>query len=399
MSIPGYADLADRLTARGIDVPGVELLVAAQEIELPSWAFGSFGTRFATFRHAGQARDVWERIADAAEVQRLLGACPAVALILPWDAVDDYGELTSYAADRNLRIGTVLPNLFQEDDYRLGSVCHPSSAVRRKAAAHLLECAEVAGAIGSGSLSIWLADGTNYAGQDSFVERRERLIECLAEVYRQMPAHLDMLVEYKFFEPSFYHTDLADWGLSLLVCQALGDHAKVLVDLGHHALGTNVEHIVATLASIGRLGGFHFNNRKYADDDLIVGSVNPLELFLVYCELVNAGARAKAPLTIRYMLDQCHNIEDNIEALIVSVVNLQHAYAKALIVDRDALRAAQQEGNVIEAHRLVMDAYETDVRPLVANVRVQRGAAAEPLTEYRASGYGRAIIAERPLGA
>jgi L-rhamnose isomerase / sugar isomerase len=362
--------------------------LSALEIETPSWGYGDSGTRFATFQQPGRPRDAFERIDDAAEVHRLTGTAPAVALHFPWDQVDDLGALRRHAADRGLRIGAVNPNLFQDPDYKLGSITHPNEAVRRKAIDHLLECVEIARELGSTAQSLWFADGTNYPGQDDLVARRRRLVAALEEVCAALPAEQGLLLEYKLFEPAFYATDLADWGSSLLVCQKLGDQAKVLVDLGHHAQGTNVEHIVAILGEEGRLGGFHFNNRKYADDDLIVGSVNPFELFLIFFEL---GGRALPRLTI----DQAHNVEAKVEAMVLSVVNLQEAYAKALLVDREALAAAQAEGDVLGGHEVLLDAFRTDVRPLCAKARAALGAAEDPVAALRESGYAARMATER----
>jgi L-rhamnose isomerase/sugar isomerase len=362
--------------------------LAALEIETPSWGYGDSGTRFATFRQPGRPRDVFERIDDAAEVHRLTGTAPAVALHFPWDAVDDLGALRRHAADRGLRIGAVNPNLFQDPDYKLGSITHPDAAVRRKATDHLLECVEIATALGSTAQSLWFADGTNYPGQDDLVARRERMLECLAEVYAALPPEQELLLEYKPFEPAFYATDLADWGSSLLACQRLGERAKVLVDLGHHLHGTNIEQIVALLGAEGRLGGFHFNNRRYADDDLIVGSVNPFELFLIFFEL---GTRPLPRLTI----DQAHNVEAKVEAMVLSVANLQEACAKALLVDRAALAEAQREGDVLRGHELLLEAYKTDVRPQCARARAELGAAEDPIRELRDSGYLERIATER----
>jgi L-rhamnose isomerase/sugar isomerase len=355
--------------------------LAALEIETPSWGYGDSGTRFATFPQPGRPRDVFERVDDAAEVHRLTGTAPAVALHFPWDAVDDLEALRRHIEAAGLRVGAVNPNLFQDPDYKLGSVTHPDERVRAKAVEHLLECVSIAEALGSTAQSLWFADGTNYPGQDDMRARRRRLIESLAEVYAELPEAQELLVEYKLFEPAFYATDLADWGSALSVCQQVGERARVLIDLGHHAQGTNVEQIVAILSEEQRLGGFHFNNRKYADDDLIVGSVNPFELFLIFCELVSAG-----PLP-RLTIDQAHNVEPKVEAMVLSVLNLQEAYAKALLVDREALAEAQQAGDVLGGHKLLLDAFGTDVRPLCAEVRLQLGAAEDPIAALRASGY------------
>jgi L-rhamnose isomerase/sugar isomerase len=390
-----YGHLIEILNARGVDVEAVEERLRAQRVETPSWGYGNSGTRFAVFPQPGVPRNPFEKLDDASEVHRLTGICPSVAIHIPWDKVDDYGELKGYAENLGLRIGAVNPNLFQEEEYRLGSVCHPDAGVRRKATDHLIECVEIAREVASDILSLWFADGTNYAGQDSFVERRHRMQECLSETYEAMPEGMRMLLEYKFFEPAFYHTDLSDWGTALLMCQKLGERAEVLVDLGHHAQGVNVEHIVALLLDEGRLGGFHFNNRRYADDDLIVGSVNPFELFLIYVELVEAEESTR----IDYMIDQAHNIEPKIEAMILSVMNLQEAYAKALLVDRETLREARRAGDVLAGHRLLLDAYSTDVRPLCARVRVDLGGSADPIATFRQSGYLEKAAEERKEGA
>jgi L-rhamnose isomerase/sugar isomerase len=373
-------------------------------IETPSWGYGDSGTRFGVFPQPGRPRDVLEKIDDAAEVHRLTGTAGAVALHFPWDAVDDYDELRAHIDERGLRVGAVNPNLFQDPDYKLGALTHPDAAVREKAVAHMLECVEIATALGSTAmprasrsspqpappaLSLWLADGTNYPGQDDLRERRRRLLDSLARVYAELPAEQELLVEYKLFEPAFYATDLADWGSALLTCLKLGERARVLVDLGHHAQGVNIEQIVAFLADEDRLGGFHFNNRKYADDDLIVGSVNPFELFLIFVELT--ASRELPRLTI----DQSHNIEAKVEAMVLSVVNLQEAYAKALLVDREALKAAQRAGDVLAGHEALLDAYRTDVRADCAAARAALGAAENPIHALRASGYAERMARTR----
>ena len=390
-----YDALAGSLEDRGIDVGRVVERLRSQRVETPSWGYGNSGTRFKVFPQPGVPRDPFEKFADAAEVHRLTGVCPSVAIHIPWDRVDDYEELKDYADSLGMEIGAINPNLFQEEDYRFGSVCHPDAAVRRKATEHLLECVEIGREVRSDVLSLWFADGTNYAGQDSFIERRRRMQECLAETYEAMPENMRMLLEYKPFEPAFYHTDLPDWGAALTMCQKLGERAEVLVDLGHHLQGTNIEHIVALLLDEGRLGGFHFNNRKYADDDLIVGSVNPFELFLIYAELIEAE---ESGTRIDYMIDQAHNIEAKMEAMILSVMNLQEAYAKALLVDRGALREARRSGDVVGAHRVMLDAYNTDVRPLCAKVREDLGGAADPVAAFRQSGYLERVTEERKEG-
>jgi L-rhamnose isomerase/sugar isomerase len=389
-----YESLASRLTNRGIDLGAAERALAGLEIETPSWGYGDSGTRFATFPQRGRPRDVFERLEDAAAVHRLTGAAPAVALHFPWDAVVDLASLRDHFDHLGLRVGAINPNLFQDPDYRLGSLTNLDPGIRRKALEHLLECLEIARELGATAQSLWLADGTNYAAQDEFGARRRRLEDGLGELYASLPDEQELLIEYKLFEPAFYATDIADWGSAILLCQRLGERARVLVDLGHHAQGVNVEQIVSLLAREERLGGFHFNNRKYADDDLIVGSVNPFELFLIFCQLLAAG-RDLPRLTI----DQSHNIEPKVEAMVLSVINLQEAYAKALLVDRAALAEAQGAGDVLAGHELLLDAYNTDVRPLCAAVRLAAGAAADPVAELRASGYAEKAATARPSDA
>ncbi len=360
--LKAYPLLAEQLAARGVDVEAVKAALKAQRVETPSWGYGNSGTRFKVFAWPGAARNLWEKLADAAHVHRLTGICPTVAIHIPWDKVDDWSEVISYADSLGVKIGAVNPNVFQDDAYKLGSICNPDAEVRRQAIDHMLECIEIAKQVDSKLLSLWFADGTNYAGQDSIRARKDRMEEALAEVYAAMPPDMRMLIEYKFFEPAFYHTDLADWGTAYMMALKLGPQAQVLVDTGHHAQGTNIEHIVALLLDEGRLGGFHFNARKYADDDLIVGTVNPFELFLIFNELIAAAQDpdpvvAEGARNVAYMIDQSHNIESKIEAMILSVVNVQTAYAKALLVDRQALAQAQAAGDVLGAHEILAQAY------------------------------------------
>ena len=380
----GYELLAESLAARGDDLGRVERALRAQEVETPSWAYGNSGTRFAVFGQPGAPRDPFEKLEDAAEVHRLTGIAPSVALHIPWDRVDNMNAVREGAEQLGLRIGAINPNLFQEPEYKLGSLCNPDSAVRRRGVEHVRECIEIATRVGSDAISLWLADGTNYPGQDSLRQRRRRLLESLHAVYAGVERGMELLIEYKLYEPAFYSTDLADWGSALLVCQELGERAKVLVDLGHHAQGVNIEQIVTLLHSAGRLGGFHFNDRKYGDDDLIVGSSDPFQLFRIFFELVDCGAFES---DLRLTVDQSHNIEPKVEAMIQTVLNLQEAYAKALLVDRPALVLAQADGDVLGANRILVDAYNTDVRPLCAKVREELGAAVDPIVQFRASGY------------
>jgi L-rhamnose isomerase/sugar isomerase len=368
------------------------------EVETPSWGYGNSGTRFHVYPWPGAARTVWERVADAALVHALTGCCPSVAIHVPWDRVEDWGELRRHAEEQGIRVGAVNPNLFGDDEYRLGSLCSPDPAVRRRALGHCLECVEIAGQVGSSLISLWLADGTNYPGQDDLRGRFARLASALEELYAALPPGMRLLVEYKFFEPAFYSTDLPDWGTAALVCRRLGPQAQVLVDTGHHPQGTNVEQIVALLLAEGLLGGFHFNSRKYADDDLIVGAIDPFELFRILREIASAQAdpaTAAAADAIAFLFDLTHNVEGQIDAMIQSVMNIQTAYAKALLVDANALTEAQLAGDVLGAHRLLMDAFETDVRGLLASFRAEVGVEADPVEAFRAAGHADRLARER----
>lgn len=393
-----YDQLAEALTQEGVDLDRVMQRLRALPIETPSWGYGNSGTRFRVFKQPGVPRTAFEKIDDAAEVHRLTGCCPSVALHIPWDAVDDYDALADHAADRGVRIGAINPNVFQDDEYKLGSLCHPDPAVRQQALDHILDCCEVMRATDSKLLSLWFADGTNYAGQDHIRARHARMQAGLEKVYHALPPGARMLVEYKFFEPGFYHTDLPDWGTALLHCQALGPQAQVLVDTGHHPQATNVAHIVALLLQHGKLGGFHFNDRKYADDDLMVGSVDPFALFLIFTEIVDAledPATQATAQNIAYMIDQSFNIEAKIPGMLQSVLNVQSAWAKALLVNRVKLRDRQDAGDVLGAYAVIRDAFETDVRPLTARAREELGGVADPLAEFAKSGYHARAVAER----
>ncbi|MEJ7651497.1 MAG: L-rhamnose isomerase [Nakamurella sp.] len=379
----------------------IRATLAQQHIETPSWAYGNSGTRFKVFAQDGIPRTAFEKISDAAQVHRFTGVAPTVAIHIPWDTPDagrSYSDLADHARNEGVAIGAVNPNTFQDDAYKLGSVCNPDPAIRRQAIGHLLQCIDIMRETGSKELSLWFADGTNYPGQDSIRERQDRLAAALAETYAALDDDMTMLIEYKFFEPAFYSTDLPDWGTSLLQCLHLGPQAKVLVDTGHHAPGTNIEMIVATLLREGRLGGFHFNSRFYADDDLMVGSADPFGLFRIMFEIAQAGA-VLPDAGVAFMLDQCHNIEAKIPGQIRSVMNVQEATAKALLVDLDALAGARSGGDVLAANAIVMDAYSSDVRPLLAAVREEQGLAPDPMTAFAASGYTEKIVSERVGGS
>ncbi|MFF8423653.1 L-rhamnose isomerase [Streptomyces sp. NPDC016566] len=377
------------------DLAAVKAALKTQAVETPSWAYGNSGTRFKVFTRPGVPRDPHEKLADAAQVHALTGVAPTVALHIPWDKVEDYAALAKFAGEHGLRLGAINSNTFQDDDYRLGSICHPDAAVRRKAVGHLLECVDIMDATGSADLKLWFADGTNYPGQDDVRARQDRLTEGLSEVYARLGDGQRMLLEYKLFEPAFYTTDVPDWGTAYAHCLKLGPKAQVVVDTGHHAPGTNIEFIVATLLREGKLGGFDFNSRFYADDDLMVGAADPFQLFRIMYEVVRGGGFTSE---VAFMLDQCHNIEAKIPAIIRSVMNVQEATAKALLVDRSALAAAQVSGDVLGANAVLMDAYNTDVRPLLGEVREEMGLDADPLAAYARSGWAERIVAERVGG-
>ncbi|MEU9286281.1 L-rhamnose isomerase [Streptomyces sp. NPDC048275] len=377
------------------ELAAVKTALKTQAVETPSWAYGNSGTRFKVFAQPGVPRNPREKLDDAAQVHAYTGAAPTVALHIPWDKVDDYGALAKYAEERGLQLGTINSNTFQDDDYKLGSICHPDATVRRKALDHLFECVDIMDATGSKDLKLWFADGTNYPGQDDIRERQDRLAEGLAQVYERLGDDQRMLLEYKFFEPAFYTTDVPDWGTAYAHCLKLGPKAQVVVDTGHHAPGTNIEFIVATLLREGKLGGFDFNSRFYADDDLMVGAADPFQLFRIMYEVIRGGGFAPE---VAFMLDQCHNIEAKIPAIIRSVMNVQEATAKALLVDRSALAKAQRAGDVLAANAVVMDAYNTDVRPLLGEVRAELGLDPDPVAAYHRSGWAAKIAEERVGG-
>jgi L-rhamnose isomerase / sugar isomerase len=388
--------MQDSLGKQHIDIEAVLEAIQQFTVETPSWGYGDSGTRFKVFHWPGAARTLRDKLADAAQVQRVTGICPSVAIHIPWDREDDWQAVKDYAGSLGLLIGAVNPNLFQDDMYRLGSLCHFDKKVREQAIEHVLECIHIAQIVGSNVISLWLADGTNYPGQDDLRRRRHRLLDSLQAIYAALPGSVRLLIEYKFFEPAFYSTDLPDWGTSLLMAQKLGSQAEVLVDTGHHPQGTNVAQIVSQLLDEGRLGGFHFNDRRYADDDLIVGSQNPFDLFCIFNEIVSARTEGSANAgRIAYMIDQSHNIEPKIEAMIQSALHIQTAYAKALLVDHEALRSAQEAGDVLEAYRVLQAAYETDVRPLLAEARTRQGREPDPIAAFRASGYAEQVARTR----
>ncbi|SBS72338.1 L-rhamnose isomerase [uncultured Microbacterium sp.] len=367
-----------------------------QGIELPSWAFGNSGTRFRVFPTAGTPRDPFEKIADAAEVNRHTALAPSVALHIPWDKVDDYAVLRRHAEDLGVALGTINSNTFQDEDYKFGALTHHDERIRRKAIDHHLECVDIMDATGSRDLKIWLAEGSNYPGQNDMRARQDRLQDSLQQIYARLSGEQRLVLEYKFFEPSFYHTDVPDWGTSYAQVAALGDRALVCLDTGHHAPGTNIEFIVMQLLRLGKLGSFDFNSRFYADDDLIVGAADPFQLFRIILEVIRGGGLNNPE--VAFMLDQCHNIEDKIPGQIRSVLNVQEMTARALLVDRAALDAAQSANDVLAANAVLMDAFYTDVRPQLAQWRESRGLPADPMAAYAASGYQDRIAADRVGG-
>lgn len=397
-----YALFCDKYGSRGLDIEGVKEKLKQQKIETPSWGYANSGTRFKTFPWPGAATTTRQKLDDAAMVHKMTGIAPSVALHIPWDKPEDgdYKAMRHYAKNLGIQLGAINPNVFQDDIYRLGSFCNPHPAVREQALNHMADCCEIMQNTGSDILSLWFADGTNYAGQDSLRERKHRMQESLAQVYLMLPERSRMLLEYKFFEPAFYSTDVPDWGVSYALCLKLGPKAQTLVDLGHHAQGVNIEQIVAFLIDENKLGGFHFNNRKYADDDLIVGSVNPYELFLIYNELADAELSNDEMIrtcanNIAYMIDQSFTIEGKIAPMIQSVLNCQTAYAKALLVNRTELAAARRSGDVLAAHNILNEAYQIDVSPLLFKVREELNCPANPIAAYRESKYEENISAER----
>ncbi|WP_214630090.1 L-rhamnose isomerase [Paenibacillus agaridevorans] len=404
MTDRAYSLFEEQQGARGINLNEVKAKLKGLSIETPSWGYGDSGTRFKVFQKEGVPRNPFEKFEDAAQVHKLTGLAPSVAIHIPWDKVEDYAKLRSHAESLGLAIGAINPNLFQEDDYMLGSVTNADAAIRRKATDHLLECVDIAKETGSRDISLWFADGTNYPGQGNIRKRKAWMQESLGEMYKALAPNMRMLIEYKCFEPAFYHTDLADWGMAYNLAQKLGPQAEVLVDTGHHLQGANIEHIVAYLIDEKRLGGFHFNSRKYADDDLIVGTVNPYELFLIFYQILSAASDRDEAIqscvnNIAYMIDQSHNIEAKIPAMLRSVLNVQTQFAKALLVNHEEVEAAANRGDVLAAEHAVRSAFEFDVAPLLRSYREEQGLSVDPMGDYLASSYGKDIAVRGKGGA
>ncbi|QPE04847.1 L-rhamnose isomerase [Microbacterium schleiferi] len=376
--------------------PDVLATLEGQGIELPSWAFGNSGTRFRVFGTPGTPRDPFEKIADAAQVHRYTALAPSVALHIPWDLVDDFGALRRHTEDLGVTLGTINSNTFQDEDYKFGALTHHDDRIRQKAIDHHYACIDVMHATGSRDLKIWLAEGSNYPGQNDLRARQDRLQDSLQQIYARLGDEQRLVLEYKFFEPAFYHTDVPDWGTSYAQVAALGERAMVCLDTGHHAPGTNIEFIVMQLLRLGKLGSFDFNSRFYADDDLIVGAADPFQLFRILFEVIRGGGLNNPD--VAFMLDQCHNIENKIPGQIRSVLNVQEMTARALLVDHEALDAAQSANDVLGANAVLMDAFYTDARPALAQWRESRGLPADPMAAYAASGYQQRIAADRVGG-
>jgi L-rhamnose isomerase/sugar isomerase len=396
-----YESLGEALTRRGIGIDSIRDAVARFNVAVPSWGVGTGGTRFARFAGVGEPRNVFEKLDDCDVIHRLGRISRTVSLHFPWDAPKDVGQLKQHGAALGLAFDAVNSNTFQDQpgqalSYKYGSLTHTDREVRRQAVRHNLECIEIGRALGSQALTLWIADGANFPGQQDFSAALDRYLESAAEIYRALPKDWSLFLEHKLFEPAFYATVINDWGTSYLAATRLGPQAKCLVDLGHHAPNTNIEMIVARLAWAGKLGGFHFNDSKYGDDDLDSGSIKPFQLFLIFNELVAAERRQGADFRPAYMLDQSHNVTDPIESLLLSGQEVGRAYAKALLVDRGRLQAAQQANDVIEARRALTVAYETDVSPILAAARAQQGGAIDPIAAYRESGYRQRKAQERP---
>ena len=394
------AGLAERLDRRGLFAERAVEAVRRFEVAIPSWAFGSGGTRFGRFPLAGEPRTLVEKMEDASVVHRLTGGTPRVSLHIPWDEPDDCTALRQLASELGLGFDAMNSNTFQDQpgqslSYKLGSFSHTDPAVRRQAIDHHLHVIEVGKALGAEAITVWLADGSSYPGQMSLRKSFDRVLESLRDVYAALPPNWRLFTEHKPYEPAFYATVVQDWGSSLLLAQSLGARAQCLVDLGHHLPNTNVELVVARLLGAGKLGGFHFNDSKYGDDDLTAGSIKPYGLFLVFHELVQAERERLTGFSPAYMIDQSHNIKDPLEDLLQTVDQLQLAYAKAQLVDHDALEVYQNTGDVVMAERVLKDAFETDARPLVAEARLRNGAALDPVASFRASGYRARKAAER----
>jgi L-rhamnose isomerase/sugar isomerase len=396
-----YSALGEHLERRGIDIERIKAKAAAFAVAVPSWGVGTGGTRFARFPGPGEPRHIFDKLDDCAVIHQLTGATPRVSLHIPWDTPDDPAELRGYAAERGLSFDAMNSNTFQDApgqalSYKFGSLSHTDPAVRRQAIEHNLECIRLGRALGSNGLTIWIADGSNFPGQSHFTRAFERYLESTRAIYAGLPEDWRLFTEHKMYEPAFYATVVQDWGSNYLIAQELGPKAFCLVDLGHHAPNTNIEMIVARLIQFKKLGGFHFNDSKYGDDDLDAGSIDPYQLFLVFNELVDAELSGAPGFDPAHMIDQSHNVTDPIESLVVSATEIERAYTQALLVDREALSAAQDGNDALMASETLKRAFRTDVEPILAAARLEKGAAIDPVAAYRASGYRQRVGNERP---
>ena len=396
-----YDALGGMLSRRGVDIEALTAKAQTFAVAVPSWGAGTGGTRFARFPGKGEPRDVTEKLEDCAVINQLTRATPAVSLHFPWDKPSDPKALRQQADELGLGFDAVNSNTFQDQagqahTYKFGSLTSTDKAAREQAVAHNIDCIELGKTLGSKGLTVWVGDGANFPGQSNLRGALERYIDSARGIYAALPADWHMYIEHKLFEPAFYCSVIADWGTSFAVAQQLGDKAKCLVDLGHHAPNTNIEMIVARLAQFGKLGGFHFNDSKYGDDDLDSGSIDPFQLFLVFNELADAQARDGAAFQPAYMLDQSHNVTDPIESLMSSAVEVQRAFVQAALVDRTALAGFQQANDVLQAAQTLKKAFRTDVSPILAMARLRSGGAIDPVAAYRAAGYREQVAVKRP---
>ncbi|ALA18997.1 MULTISPECIES: L-rhamnose catabolism isomerase [unclassified Chelatococcus] len=399
-----YAALGEKLARGGIDIEAITQKVARFHVAVPSWGVGTGGTRFARFPGPGEPRGIFDKLDDCAVIHQLTRATPTVSLHIPWDKVDDPRRLKAHADALGLGFDAMNSNTFsdvpgQEKSYKFGSLSHTDAATRRQAVEHNIECIEIGRALDSKALTVWIGDGSNFPGQSHFTRSFERYLDSMKAIYGHLPADWRLFTEHKMYEPAFYSTVVQDWGTNYLIATELGEKAFCLVDLGHHAPNVNIEMIVARLIQFGKLGGFHFNDSKYGDDDLDTGSIDPFRLFLVFNELVDAEERRTEGFAPAHMIDQSHNVTDPIESLMRSANEIRRAYAQALIVDRAALDAFQEDNDALMASEMLKAAFRTDVEPILAEARRRTGGAIDPIAAYRASGYRRRVAEERPAVA
>jgi L-rhamnose isomerase/sugar isomerase len=395
-----FQALGEKLARSSIDIESVTAKVADFFVAVPSWGVGTGGTRFARFPGQGEPRHIFDKLDDCGVIQQLTRATPTVSLHIPWDKADP-NELKAKADALGLGFDAMNSNTFsdsldQPHSYKYGSLSHVDAATRRQAVEHNIECIELGAALGSKALTVWIGDGSNFPGQSNFTRQFERYLDAMREIYKALPHDWRLFSEHKMYEPAFYSTVVQDWGTNYLIAQTLGEKAYCLVDLGHHGPNTNIEMIVARLIQFGKLGGFHFNDSKYGDDDLDAGSVEPYRLFLVFNELVDAEHRGVKGFHPAHMIDQSHNVTDPIESLISSANEIRRAYAQALLVDRAALEGYQSGNDALMASETLKRAYRTDVEPILAEARLRAGGAIDPVATYRASGYRFRVAAERP---